>query len=62
MTKHRPDGEAKMQNYGNWTLEKDGKVNAMCQRGETVVYYPTGLILFNAFRRLSKRAKRGYET
>lgn len=41
MTKHRPDGEAKMQNYGNWTLEKDGKVNAMCQRGETVVYYPT---------------------
>ncbi len=41
MTKYRPDGEAVMHSYGNWTLEKDGKVNAMCQRGETVVYYPT---------------------
>ncbi len=41
MTKYRPDGEAKMLSYGNWILEKDGQVNAMCQRGETVVYYPT---------------------
>lgn len=41
MTKYRPDGNAKMTSYGNWILEDNGKVNAMCQRGETVVYYPT---------------------
>ncbi len=41
MTKFRPDGEAQMTSYGDWILKDNDKVNAMCQRGETVVYYPT---------------------
>jgi len=41
MTKFRPDGKAEMTSYGNWVLKDNDKINAMCQRGETVVYYPT---------------------
>ncbi len=41
MTKYRPDGKAEMTSYGNWILKDNDKVNAMCQKGETVVYYPT---------------------
>lgn len=41
MTKLRPDGKAEMTSFGNWILKDNDKVNAMCQRGETVVYYPT---------------------
>ncbi len=41
MTKFRPDGTAEMTSYGNWLLKDKGRVNAMSQKGETVVYYPT---------------------
>lgn len=41
MVKHRPDGRALMENFGDWILKDGNKVNAITQRGETVVYYPT---------------------
>ncbi len=41
LTTVRPDGCAVLDENGNWMLVEDGKINAITQRGETVVYYPT---------------------
>ncbi len=41
MVKHRPDGHAFMQGDGEWMLKDGEEVNAITQKGETVVYYPT---------------------
>lgn len=40
MVKHRPNGRAIMRDFGSWELWDEGKVNAVSQKGETVVYYP----------------------
>ncbi len=41
MVKHRPDGRAFMLSDGEWVLKDGERVNAISQKGETVVYYPT---------------------
>ncbi len=41
MVKYRPDGYSYMESDGNWVLKDGGQVNAITQKGETVVYYPT---------------------
>ncbi len=41
MTVHRPDGTATVDEYGNWTLTDNGVVNAITQKGDTIIYYPT---------------------
>jgi len=41
MARYRPDGNAFMESFGNWVLKDGDRVNAITQRGETVVYYPT---------------------
>ncbi len=41
MVKHRPDGNAEIDEFGNWTLKDGDVVNAISRKGESVVYYPT---------------------
>lgn len=41
MAKYRPDGVPTLDSFGNWILKDGDKVNAISQKGETVVYYPT---------------------
>lgn len=41
MVKYRPDGVPCLDSYGNWILKEGDRVNAISQKGETVVYYPT---------------------
>ncbi len=42
LAKHRPDGRAVMDDFGNWRIvDENGKTVAMTQRGDTVIYYPT---------------------
>ena len=40
MTKYRPDGVPCLDSFGNWILKDGNIVNAISQKGETVVYYP----------------------
>ncbi len=42
MTKYRPDGQAVMDDFGNWRLVDDkGVTTAVSLRGDAVIYYPT---------------------
>jgi hypothetical protein len=41
MSRHKPDGIPHFESFGNWILKDGDRVNAISQRGETVVYYPT---------------------
>jgi len=41
MVKYRPDGVPALDSFGNWLIKDGDKVNAVSQKGETVVYYPT---------------------
>lgn len=41
MVKYRPDGVACLDSFGNWILKDGDSINAISQKAETVVYYPT---------------------
>ena len=41
MTQYRPDGVPCLDSFGNWSLKDGETINAISQKGETVVYYPT---------------------
>lgn len=41
MSRNKPDGIPYFESFGNWVLKDGDKINAISQRGETVVYYPT---------------------
>ena len=41
MSRNKPDGIPYFESFGNWILKDGDKVNAISQKGETVVYYPT---------------------
>ncbi len=41
LSKHRPDGIAQMESFGNWIIKDGDKINAVSINGETVVFYPT---------------------
>ena len=41
MSRYKPDGVPHFESFGNWILKDGDKINAISQKGETVVYYPT---------------------
>lgn len=41
MSRYKPDGIPHFESFGNWVLRDGDQINAISQRGETVVYYPT---------------------
>ncbi len=41
MSRNKPDGIPCFESFGNWTLRDGDRINALSQKGETVIYYPT---------------------
>ena len=41
MSRNKPNGIPYFESFGNWVLKDGDKINAISQKGETVVYYPT---------------------
>ena len=41
MARHKPNGVPHFESFGNWSLRDGERINAISQKGETVVYYPT---------------------
>ncbi|MBR2353710.1 MAG: hypothetical protein IKA76_04315 [Clostridia bacterium] len=41
MSRHKPNGMPHFESFGNWTLREGERINALSQKGETVIYYPT---------------------